>query len=67
VRNEAFVLFPSTSAAESNREQMRSKQRINRTQHGLVNLEVALHDAADAAAAARSLAARALAARTPAT
>lgn len=37
-----------------------SRQRRARRHQGFVNLEVALHDAADAAAAARALAARAL-------
>ena len=49
-----------TAAAEHG-PAARADGRRARMRHGFVNLEVALHDGADAAAAGRALAARALA------
>ncbi len=46
--------------AEDDENRPSSRRRRARRQQGFVNLEVALHDAADAAAAARALAARAV-------
>jgi hypothetical protein len=53
------ALERAVSAVTADRD-VRAHQRHGRMRQGLSNLEVALHDAADAAAAARSLTARAL-------
>lgn len=46
--------------AEDEQHLLSSRRRRTRRHQGFVNLEVALHDAADAAAAARALSARTL-------
>jgi hypothetical protein len=57
------ALERATSTALGPVPEGRLAGRHARMRHGFTNLEVALHDAADAAAAARGLAARALEAR----
>jgi len=54
------ALEQATSAELSGEIGPRAGGRRARMRHGFTNLEVALHDGADAAAAARALAARAL-------
>jgi hypothetical protein len=53
-------LRPPAGDAHAPDAHRRWARRRERMRHGFVNLEIALRDAADAAAAARSLAARAL-------
>ena len=54
------ALERAVSAAAEDATDARTDRRHARMRHGFTNLEVALHDAADAAAAARALAARVL-------
>ena len=54
------ALERAVSSAVDDGADSRVSRRRARMRHGFTNLEVALHDAADAAAAARALAARAL-------
>ena len=54
------ALERAASAVLDDGADTRTNRRHARMRHGFTNLEVALHDAADAAAAARALAARAL-------
>ena len=53
----------ATRAIEGGRRYARALAVADRTRRGFINLECALEDAEDAAAAARSLAARSLGAR----
>lgn len=56
----ATTALERAASAVTVEQDARTHQRHGRMRQGLSNLQVALHDAADAAAAARSLTARAL-------
>jgi hypothetical protein len=55
----------TTATADSTRAEVRATHRRERMHRGLANLEIALRDTADVAAAARALAARGLSEHEP--